>query len=166
MKKLFTLILFFTTTMSFAATNQPIIPLKKYYAAACKDYTGTWQGQAYDTSDLMGNGGPWPVTVNLYNEGDKIIGTVSSQRTELNGSLWAKCENGIISNLFVGKANQCGDYAGPSAKVSKNLLILQQHWENAMTGTDFISTLNKVNDHFSGDQSLLKSFPENVKSCH
>ena len=79
-------------TLLFAApaqTKNQSIQLNKYYAATCANYTGTWRGFFTDPTDLFGNGGPWPVSVSLYNNwrrytfrlSESLFGSRSRKRT-------------------------------------------------------------------------------------
>lgn len=165
-------ILFFPSLTLAAATQ--FIQLNKYYQAKCPNYIGTWQGFFTDPTDLFGNGGPWPVKVSIYNKENKIIGKVSAKNAPnyvagaMHGTLWADCQDGQLNNIFLGKPNQCGSYSQTGLLVSKNVLILQINYENAMNNAPFLLFLKRVSDHYSGKiPATLKSMTISKPiSCH
>lgn len=173
LKKLSLLALLFPALM-FAAptnTNKQTIQLSKYYAATCSDYTGTWRGFFTNPTDLFGNGGPWPVTVSLYNKGANVVGRVSSRKAPgyvsgtMQGMIWSKCNTGQLSNIFMGKPNQCGAYSQTGLLISKNVLVLEIHYQNAMNDAPFFLFLKRINNKFQG------KLPKNLniaapKTCH
>lgn len=156
------------------ADNSSSIQLSKYYQASCASYTGTWDGFFTDPTDLFGNGGPWPVQVSLYNNSNNIIGQANASKAPsfvskaLTGTVWAQCQNGQLSNIFLGNKNQCGAFSQTGLLVSKNVLIMQINYQNAMTGAPFLLVLKRVNNNYSGKipQNASDMQLGSVESCH
>jgi hypothetical protein len=135
----------------YADTTTQSLVIPQYFQANCQGLTGTWQGFYTDPTDLFGNGGPWPTKVSLYVQGNQVIGRVrgfaaDNKKTE---KLWATCNNGMLSNIFVGDANHCGSTSKQGAQVSKNVLIMDWSYQNAMTGTNFLTVLHRVNNKYA-----------------
>jgi hypothetical protein len=163
---IFSVLFIFFMQPSFA-TESNGITLPKYYQANCQAYTGTWQGFMADPQGLFGNGGPWPVVISLYNRDTNIIGQGGGAPVG-NKKIWAQCHNGVLSNIFWGNKAACGDFSQKGLLVSKNVLVLELHDENAMTGTNILLFLQRKNNAY------LYTIPSNqqdyqlgeIKSCH
>jgi hypothetical protein len=155
-----------------AAVNKNI-KLDKYYQATCPLYTGTWTGFITNPTNLFGNGGPWPITINLYSNGNHIVGRSSAVDYGKGGNIpskpiWAQCQNGILSNIFWGEKGSCGRFSQQGLLVSQNVLILQFNWENAMSGTSFLSFLERKNNSYSDPVPEKKNdfILGGITSCH
>ncbi len=170
LKKFILICLCYFPLFTFASTTQTI-QLSKYYQASCTSYTGTWRGFFTDPTDLFGNGGPWPVEISLYNSGTNIVGKVSDDKApsyvskSMQGTLWAQCHHGQLSNIFLGNEKQCGSFSQTGLLVSKNVLILQIKYENAMNGAPFLLVLKRINNHYAGDIPQNMQM-DSVQSCH
>lgn len=171
--KIFLLSIFFLPVFGLADINSSI-ELNKYFQASCVDYTGTWEGFFTDPTDLFGNGGPWPVHVSLYNSGNNIIGQADASKAPsfvskaLTGSVWARCLDGQLSNIFLGNKNHCGAFSQTGLLVSKNVLIMQINYQNAMSDAPFLLFLKRINDNYSGTvpQNVNDMQLGSVHSCH
>lgn len=154
--------------------SQAVVSLNKYYAASCQDYTGTWHGFITDPSSLFSDGGPWPVTISLYNKDDHLIGQSSMIQYTNNGGeiskrqLWAECKNGVLDNIFWGNKGACGSYSHQGLLVSKNVLVMQLNYESSMTGTNFLVFLSRKNNAYpyTIPKSANDLVPGTIKSCH
>jgi|GEM_PF-3243028 hypothetical protein len=156
------------------ADDSTAVRLNKYYAASCQDYNGTWHGFITDPSDLFSNGGPWPLTISLYNRNNHIIGQSTMIQYSNNGGeiskrqIWAECRNGALNNIFWGNKGACGSYSHQGLLVSKNVLVLQLNYESSMTGTQFLVFLTRKNNVYpypvpKKDEDFM---PGSVTSCH
>lgn len=173
MKKMLLVVMLFSV-MTCAMASEQSIMLSKYYRASCDDYTGTWQGFVTDPTDLIGNGGPWPITVSLHQENGHLWG----RTTAFNGKgekamfkpneIWARCTDGKLSDIFWGKLTSCGGLSTVGTIVSKNVLVMQLNWENAMTGANlllFLQRKNKLSPYY--EPTHVQAFdPAKVESCH
>lgn len=172
MKKIIilSLVLITASVTVYADSNTQNLIIPKYYQASCQAYTGTWQGFYTDPTDLFGNGGPWPTKVSLYARGNQIIGNVQGYATDNKKTykLWATCNNGMLSNIFIDTAKQCGGASKQGSLVSKNVLIMNMHYENATTGTEFLTVLQRINNKYSypiPTQVSAFGMPK-IQSCH
>lgn len=161
----------FSTTLQ--ATNVNEIALPKYTGANCQDYTGTWEGFITDPSDLFAKGGPWPVIISLYHKNGYIIGRVNKIRTSSHDGIearqiWASCKDGVLSEIFWGNRGTCGSVSQEGMQVSKNVVVLKLHWENAMANADFLTFLKRKNNlyPYPVPQKLHEYSIENIKTCH
>jgi len=162
----------FIATLSFTqfalAEPNANLTLSKYYHASCEAITGTWQGIYTDPTDLYGNGEPWPIRVNLYYQNGRIIGQANNIPPSRNSKIWAQCAQGTLQNIFMGNPGQCGAYSKGGELVSKNILVLYLHTENAMNGTDFLAFLKRVNNSYPysipSDPAAFE--PGQITSCH
>lgn len=171
MKWLLNLIVFLSCTSVFA--GEPMLTLNKYYQADCKDFTGTWQGFMTDPTDLFGNGGPWPVTVSLYQQNGKVWGRTTEVKEKNHmifkaNEIWARCSDGKLTDVFWGLKNSCGALSQQGGLVSKNVLALQLNWENAMNGASlvvFLQRKDNLSPYF--EPAHMSSYePGKVTSCH
>lgn len=149
------------------ASGNANINLPAYSQATCEGYTGTWRGFMTDPSNLFADGGPWPVTVQLYYHNGYIIGTTNSNPTN-NSRIWAQCNNGVLSNIFWGEKGQCGSFSQQGLLVSQNALVLQLPYENAMNGAQFLTFLQRQNSKYhlplpSNEASYALG---SVQTCH
>lgn len=168
------LLLSLFTLQSAYASDTNTIQLNKYYAASCQDYTGTWQGWITDPTDLFANGGPWPLTVSLYNKNDRMVGQTSLVKYSNNGGeiskrqIWAECKNGVLADIFWGNKGACGSYSQQGLLVSKNVLVLQLNYENSMNGTSFLVFLSRKNNTYSYPvpKNTNDLTPGAIQSCH
>jgi hypothetical protein len=159
--------LFIFSLLDTAALANTSMTMPSYFQATCQDYTGTWQGFMTDPSQLFADGGPWPVTVDLYQHEGIIIGQTSKTKVVQRKRLWAQCKDGILSHLFWGDKGQCGDFSKQGLLVSKNVLVLSLHYENAMNGTDFLVFLQRKNNTYSHVKPRNSELAlGKVKSCH
>lgn len=171
MKKYFIILVSMITlsfnTLAFANTNSTLA-LNKYYHATCKAITGTWQGFSTDQNDLFGNGGPWPTTVSLFYQNGRVIGQADNIPPSRKTKIWAQCNKGTLHNIFMGKRGQCGEYSQGGELVSKNVLVLSLHYESAMTGTNFLVFLKRVNNSYpySIPTNRVAFKPGVVRTCH
>jgi hypothetical protein len=157
--------------VSTTTTNS--LTINNYYAATCDAYTGTWQGYLTDPSDLFGNGGPWPVTVQLLAKNNQLSGNTSAihyaqgNASISSRSIYAQCRHGKLTNIFWGELGQCGSLSQQGVLVSRNVLMLQLNYENSMTGATFTTFLTRQNNTYHGRlPSTTQYKPESVTSCH
>ena len=165
MKGLLIIFLFLSYT-SVTSANTTSINIKQYYDANCSRLTGTWSGVYTDPTNLFGDGGPWPITISMTTKDNNIIGTIKTPGP-LNGDsqLWGTCVRGRLTKIFAGSTNQCGDYAPDGVLISQNMIIMSIPYENAMTGTNFIVTLQRKNNSFTGEiPAVPKLSPR--QTCH
>lgn len=157
-------IVFFAAAVSAQVPAQVL--LSKYYAAKCEDYTGTWQGFMTDPQDLFDEGGPWKTKVSLFHKDGFIIGELVSQNKKTK--LWAKCHEGILSDIFYGNKNQCGHFSQQGLLFSKNAIVLKLNYENAMNGTEFVVFLERINRHYAlaKPKQLSEYALGEIVSCH
>lgn len=168
--KILALFLIGITASVYADTNTQNLIIPKYFQASCQAYTGTWQGFYTDPTDLFGNGGPWPTKISLFVQGNQVIGMVQGYAADNKKvqKLWATCNNGMLSNILVGTSNHCGGTSKQGALVSKNMIIMDMHYENAMTGTEFLTVLKRVNDAYPypvPTQANAFVMPK-IQTCH
>lgn len=152
-----------------------LAPVSAYAAAfTCDDYAGTWRGTLVDNGKLFGDGGPWQVTMSLYQHGGKIWGRTSAVKTK-NGrtvfpanEIWARCQSGKLQDIFWGTYNHCGALSQQGGLVNLNQLTLHAAWENAMTGTDLVFNLqrkNKLTPYF--ETAHVNAYnPGKITTCH
>jgi hypothetical protein len=165
---IFSIFLILISQSSFAYNNSTkVITLAKYYRATCQDYTGTWQGFMTDPQELFADGGPWPVTLSLFNHGQYIIGQGGGAPVGIK-KIWAQCKDGVLSNIFWGEKGACGGFSQQGLLVSKNVLVLELNYESAMIGTKFLLFLKRKNSVYSYQvPTKEKDYQlEKVKSCH
>lgn len=174
MKNTTLLTLLFCLYSHTASATMQTLSLSTYPAADCKDYTGTWQGTLTDVSGLFGDGGPWPVTVSLYQHNGYLWG----RTTDIKGAgkqaalaaheIWARCQDGILHDIFWGKQNQCGALSQQGALLTKNLLVMKANWENAMTNASFLLLLQRKNNKppYYEPEHVASYRPADIKSCH
>lgn len=138
--------------------------------------TGTWQGIADDASGLFvanSDQPQWPVTVKLQRQDHgKFIGTVhSSELDALNGKIWGQYRHGVLSQVFfltdkfarLPSSQWCGDVSSPT-KMTGNRMVLRLHWENAMTGADFVLHLKKISAEGLAKKNWFKL--RRLMTCH
>jgi len=171
MKLFWCTILLALTSTAFASEH--IMTLDKYYQAECEDYTGTWQGFITDRTDLFDDGGPWPITLKLYQQNGIIWGRTSEVKSKkhvtfASNEFWAQCKNGKLQNIFWGKKNSCGALSQQGGLISRNVLALQLNWENAMTGAELLVFLQRKNNlaPYYESSHLISYDPSAVKTCH
>lgn len=142
--------------------------LQKYYGAQCKDYAGIWQGIITDPSDLFSPGGPWPMTVAFYYRNGDIVGN-SQGSPVTNTHIWARCKKGLLWNIFWAKhKTDCGAFSQQGLLISKNVMLLTLHYENAMNGANFIAILQRKNVSYANPAPNTAAFlsPQAIQSCH
>lgn len=151
-----------------------VMNINQYYDARCQSYTGTWQGFMTDPSNLYGDGGPWPVTVSLYNRNDRMIGETSRIQYTHNGGvieprqIWARCKNGVLDDIYWGSKDGCGDFSHQGLLVSKNVLILQLNHQSNMNEANFYLFLTRRNASYPHKipEKYADLLPGDIKSCH
>ncbi len=156
-----------------AFAGEQILSLEKYYQANCQDVTGTWQGFMTDPTDLFGNGGPWAITVSLYQQNGKIWGRTSEVKEKKHvifnsNEIWARCDQGKLQDIFWGKINSCGALSQQGGLISKNVLALRLNWENAMNSAPlylFLQRKNNLSPYYEPDHMNAYD-PAKVKTCH
>lgn len=157
-----------------ALAGEQILSLDKYYQGTCQDYSGTWQGFMTDPTDLFDNGGPWPVTVSLYQQNGKVWGRTSAVKLKgkrvifKSNEIWARCSNGKLQDIFWGAKNSCGALSQQGGLISKNVLALKLNWENAMNGASLLLFLQRKNNLTPYDESShVNAYdPAVIKTCH
>lgn len=153
MKKFFilTLLLIVNSALVYADSNSQNLIIPKYFQANCQAYTGTWEGYYTDPTDLFGNGETWQTKINLYAHGNQIIGNVQGYASEHQKvyKLWATCKDGMLTSIYINNDKPCGGTSKQGSLVSKNVLIMNMHYENAMNGTEFLAIVKRVNDKYS-----------------
>lgn len=172
MKKLFIPLTILSVVMQ--AVYADGINLNKYYVAKCEDYSGTWEGVVTDPTDLFANGGPWPVTVVLSVKGNEIMGQSSAfsyagkQGKFDSRMIRARCSNGQLSDIFWGKLDACGSLSQTGTLVSKNMLVMQLNYENAMINADMLAFLQRKSDQYyiPKSENMRPYDPKRVESCH
>lgn len=150
------------------------IHIKKYYRSSCEDYAGTWEGVITDPTDLFADGGPWPVTVVLASAHGEIVGESSAMKyadgksTFASRMIRARCSKGQLKDIYWGPLDSCGSLSQNGELVSKNMLVLQLNYENAMIGAEMYAFLQrKSNSYFVTRVRNLKPYdPKAVQSCH
>lgn len=161
--------------MSFSVfAGDQTIALNKYYQADCQAYTGTWQGFVTDPTDLVGNGGPWSVTVSILQQNGRVWGRTTAfngaakKATFKNNEIWARCTNGQLQDIYWGKLGGCGGLSQQGMLVSKNVLVMQINWENAMNGSNLLLFLERKNNlsPYSEPSHMNAYDPAKVQSCH
>lgn len=147
--------------------------LDKYYQANCQDYAGTWQGFMTDPTDLFGNGGPWPITVNISQQNGKIWGRTSEVKEKKHivfksNEIWARCSDGKLKDIFWGAKNSCGALSQQGGLVSKNVSALQLNWEGSMNNASLILFLQRKNNlsPYSEPDHMNAYDPVKIKTCH
>lgn len=157
-----------------ALASEQILSLDKYFQGTCQDYSGTWQGFMTDPTDLFDNGGPWPVTVSLYQLNGKIWGRTSAVKLTgkraifKSNEIWARCNDGKLQDIFWGANNSCGTLSQQGGLISKNVLALRLNWENAMNSASlllFLQRKNNLTPYY--ESSHMNAYdPAGVKTCH
>lgn len=163
---------FLMTTSVMAAGD--VMQIKPYYADSCKNLSGVWQGNAYDPTGLFGDGGPWPLTLNVSVKQNDLYGEIkgvknTSVKNALTGRIWATCADNAITNLIhMTENNSCGASSPVGVLATPSLLLLYVHWENAMNGTDFLLVLHKKSSTLgqSAIKDLVSKAKPDFKSCH
>ncbi len=159
---------------SSALAGAESIQLNKYFQADCQSYNGTWQGFVTDPTDLIGNGGPWPVTVSLSADNGQIWGRTTAfsgsgnKATFKSNEIWARCKDGRLQDIYWGKKGDCGGLSQQGVLVSKNVLVIQINWENAMNGSNLLLFLQRKNNLSPyAEPSHVNSYdPAKVQTCH
>jgi len=156
-------------TKKVSTNTSAYMKIPIYLDAQCSDYTGTWEGFATDPSELFKDGGPWPVRLHLFNKGKRIIGrSVEIKDVIDEREIWANCHRGVLKNIFWGKKGSCGAYSQEGLLVSKNMMILKLHYENAMAGTDMMLILTRKSNNYpysvpKEDQDFVLG---KIRTCH
>lgn len=158
------------TMLLTSYVNAANIQLSPYYQANCADYAGTWQGFMTNPSDLFAGGGPWPVKLTLTEKQGQLYGrTIVANNPVLqslnNREVFVRCENGNLQKIFWGKKGSCGTVSQQGVQVSKNVIVLQLMYENAMMNAPFLLFLKRT-----GGTPAAKPIPvldfDQVQTCH
>lgn len=169
MKKfLLFLALFGAISGVFAQNVRSVLRVPLYYGASCAHLTGTWSGSYTDPQGLLVDRA---VRVTLQAQVGQIIGNVKSLGSSagagsVNGRLWAVCDHGMLSHVFVGSPKQCGHFAPLGGLISANTLLLYLPYENAMAETNALAVLHRENNQYIGRRWSNADVSPVIRTCH
>ena len=154
-----------------AATNndtaEPLSTSTQFYLSSntsCEQYTGTWQGFAVSSNGPV-DGGPYTVTLNLYQHQGNIVGQLDNPPPMLNHPIWMSCSQGRLADIFIGEQGGCGTVSQQGGLTTGNMLVLQLRWETAMSGGEYWVFAAKQNASFDGKIPSQLTI-SNISSCH
>lgn len=168
MKKLLLLLLIFGAAgVASAQSVRSTLTVPLYHAASCAQLTGTWLGSYTDPQGLLVNRA---IRVTLQAKAGQVIGNVksvgSNDASSINGQLWAVCDHGMLSHVFVGSPKHCGHFAPPGGLMSANTLLLYLPYENAMAETNVFAVLYRENNLYNGSKRSTVNTVPLIHTCH
>ena len=136
--------------------------------ALCQSLSGTWSGTYSDPSGLF-SPQPQKIRLSFLASGNEIVGKATADNAAVTGDIWARCEKGRITELFLGDTERCGHFIpkdqldhgighfAPTGEIKDRQLTLYLPYENAMTQTDFIVHAKKISKSIN---PTLKKLPK------